>query len=184
MTQKIRCANPNCRRVFVPDPRVKNHRYCRRQECQRLRRRRWQREKMRTDPDYCKNQQESRTSWTEKHPDYYRKYRAKNPDYVIRNRALQRLRDQKRRDRDNLAKMDASNGIYPVKPGCYHLIPARSDLAKMDSISHQYLLIPSSYQVLAKKDSMDFLSFSVLEYAQEEGAIHDGKSHHLSQPDP
>lgn len=143
MTQKIRCANPNCRRLFVPDPRVKNHQYCGRQECRRLRKRRWQSEKMKTDPDYRKNQQESRQAWVEQNPDYSQRYRAKNPDYIIRNRALQKRRDQKRRDRDNLAKMDASNHIYPVKPGFYHLIPARSDLAKMDSISPQYLLIPS-----------------------------------------
>jgi len=26
MTQKIRCANPNCEGLFVPNPRLKNHR--------------------------------------------------------------------------------------------------------------------------------------------------------------
>lgn len=183
MTQKIRCANPNCRRPFVPDPRVKNHRYCSRKECRRLRKRRWQSEKMKTDPDYRKNQQESHQCWIEQNRDYYRRYRAKNPQYVTRNRLLQKLRDQKRRDR-SLAKMDTSKSLYPVIPGYYHLIPAKGDLAKMDSISPQYLLIPHRSPLLAKKDSIDSLSFSALECTTKEAAAHDGKSHPLSRPHP
>jgi hypothetical protein len=184
MTQKIRCANPNCRRSFVPDPRVKNQRYCDRQECRRLRKRHWQSEKMKTDPDYRKNQQESHQCWMEQNHDYYQRYRAKNPQYVTRNRLLQKLRDQKRRDRRDLAKMDASNPLYPVKPGYYHLIPAKGDLAKMDSISPQYFLIPNTSPLLAKKDSMDSLSFSALKCRTKEAATHDGKSHPLSRPGP
>ena len=107
MNQKSRCANPNCRRLFVPDPRVKNHRYCGRKECRRLRRRRWQSEKMKTDPDYRKNQQQSHQCLRQQNHDYYQRYRAKNPQYITRNRLLQKLRDQKRRDRHNLAKMDS-----------------------------------------------------------------------------
>ena len=183
MSQKIRCANPHCRRFFVPNPRVKNHLYCGRNECRRLRKRRWQSEKMKTDSDYRKNQQESHQCWIEQNRDYYQRYRAKNPQYVTRNRLLQKLRDQKRRGR-SLAKMDASNPLYPVKPGYYHLIPAKGHLAKMDSISPQYFLIPHSSPLLAKKDSMDSLSFPALECTTKEGPAHDGKSHPLSRPAP
>ena len=183
MSQKIRCANPNCRRPFVPDPRVKDHRYCGRKECRRLRKRRWQSEKMKTDPDYRKNQQESHQCWIEQNRDYYQRYRAKNPEYVKRNRLLQKLRDQKRRDR-SLAKMDASNSLFHVKPGCYYLIPAKDDLAKMDPLFRQYFLIPHTSPFLAKKDSMDSLSFSALECATKEAAVHDGESHPLSRPGP
>jgi hypothetical protein len=112
---------------------------------------------MKTDPDYRKNQQESHQCWIEQNRDYYQRYRAKNPQYVTRNRLLQKLRDQKRRDRS---------------------------LAKMDPISPQYLLIPNSFPLLAKKDSMDSLSFPALECATKEGTAHDGKSHPLSRPDP
>jgi hypothetical protein len=184
MSQKIRCANPNCRRLFVPDPRVKTHRYCGRKECRRFRRRRWQSEKMKTDPDYRKNQQESHHCWMEQNRDYYQRYRAKNPQYVTRNRLLQKIRDQKRRDRSNLAKMDALTPLYAVKPGRYHLIPAKSDLAKMDSISLQYFLIPDTSPFLAKKDSMDSLSFSPLECTAKEAAAYDGKSYPLSRSGP
>ena len=135
MSQKIRCANPHCRRFFVPNPRVKNHLYCGRNECRRLRKRRWQSEKMKTDSDYRKNQQESHQCWMEQNRDYYKRYRAKNPEYVKRNRLLQKLRDQKRRDRS---------------------------LAKMDPLPPKYFLIPQAYPFLAKKDPMDLVTFSDL----------------------
>jgi len=112
---------------------------------------------MKTDPDYRKNQQGSHQCWIEQNRDYYQRYRVKNPQYVTRNRLLQKLQDQKRRDRS---------------------------LAKMDPISPQYLLIPHASPLLAKKDSMDSLSFPALECATKEAADHDGKSHPLSRPDP
>ena len=182
MIQKIRCANPNCRRPFVPDPRVKNQRYCRKEECRRLRKTRWQHEKMKTDPEYRKNQAESQQCWIEQNRDYWRKYRAKNPPYVKRNRLLQKGRDQRRRAR--LAKMDASNRLYPVSPGSYYLIPAKEKLAKMDSLSPKYFLIPQGYPFLAKKDSIDWMSFPGLGCTTKEAAAHDGESHPLSRPGP
>ena len=157
MTQKVRCANPTCRRPFVPDPRVTNYWYCSRKVCRRFRKRSWQREEMKTDCDYRKNQQESHQCWMEQTRDYYQRYRAKNPQCVTRNRLLQKLRDQKRRDRS---------------------------LAKMDPISPQYFLIPDTSPLLAKKDSMDSLPFPALECSTKESTAHDGKSHPLSRPDP
>lgn len=155
MNQKIRCANPACRRLFLPNPHVRNHLYCNRKECQRVRKRRWQRQKMKNDPDYRDNQLEAQQCWMEQNRDYWQRYRSRHPRYVERNRVLQKERDKKQRNR-NLAKMDASEQVSFVKPGSYYLIPAKSDLAKMDTSSHRYFLIPSSYPFLAKKDSMDF----------------------------
>ena len=154
MNQKIRCANPQCRRLFNPNPRVKNQQYCDKKDCQRARKRRWQRQKMKDDPDYRDDHRDAQQGWIEQNMDYWRRYRVLHPDYVKRNRLLQRQRDRKRRD---LAKMDALGEISPVKAGSYYLIPAKGDLAKMDTLSHKYFLIPSSYTFLAKKDSMDFL---------------------------
>jgi hypothetical protein len=155
MNQKIRCANPLCRRLFHPNPRVKNQRYCDKKGCQRARKARWQRHKMKDDPDYRDDHRDAQHAWIEQHRDYWRGYRSRHPDYVKRNRLLQRQRDRRRRD---LAKMDASREISPVKPGSYYLIPARGDLAKMDALLQRYFLIPSRYPFLAKKDLMDFLS--------------------------
>jgi hypothetical protein len=182
MGQKIRCANPDCRRPFVPDPRVKNQRYCGKEECRRLRKRHWQREKMKTDPEYRQDQQESQQCWLEQNRDYWRRYRAKHPAYVKRNRLLQKGRDHRRRSR--LAKMDASNLIYPVSPGSYYLIPAKENLAKMDPLSPKYFLIPQGYPFLAKKDSIDWMPLSGLGCPPKEVPAHDGESHPLSRPGP
>ena len=135
MTQKIRCANPNCRRLFLPDPRVKAQRYCSRKECQHLRKRQWQRQKIKDDPDYRDDQRDAQQCWMEQNRDYWRRYREQHPGYVKRNRLLQRERDRGRR------------------------LPR---LAKMDALSPKYFLIPQAYPFLAKKDSMDLLSFSDL----------------------
>ena len=158
MNQKIRCANPTCRGLFLPNPHVPNHRYCNKKDCQRVRKRRWQREKMKNDPEYRDNQRDAQQCWMEQNRDYWRRYRDQHPEYVKRNRLLQRERDRRRRIGD-LAKMDASEKISLVKPGSYYLIPAKGNLAKMDTSSQRYFLIPSSYPNLAKKDPVDLSVF-------------------------
>ncbi len=75
MDQKIRCANRSCRRLFLPNPRVKNHQFCDREGCQRVRRNRWQQQKMKDDPEYQEDQKESQQCWVEQNHDYWRKYR-------------------------------------------------------------------------------------------------------------
>jgi len=56
MNNLIRCANPSCRRLFLPNPRVKNQQYCKKKACQRLRKNLWQKHKMASDADYQDNQ--------------------------------------------------------------------------------------------------------------------------------
>lgn len=158
MNQKIRCANPHCRCLFVPNPRVKNQKYCGRKACQRLRKNLWQKEKMANDPDYQANQRDCLRQWRKRNPDYWTRYRSQRPGYVRRNRLLQKERDKKRRFQD-LAKMDALKKISLVKPGTYYLIRAKGNLAKMDALSEKIFLIPTSYTDLAKKDSIDFPCF-------------------------
>ncbi|MBW2139292.1 MAG: hypothetical protein JRH06_17325 [Deltaproteobacteria bacterium] len=132
MNRMIRCAH--CGRRILSNPRLKEQRYCSQQACQRARKTRWQREKMATDLDYQLNQRDCRNDWNTRNPGYWRRYRSRHPDYVNRNRLLQRGRDRRRRD---LAKMD---------------------LAKMDALSQKVYLIPTGYTDLAKKDSIDSLT--------------------------
>lgn len=138
MSHMIRCAY--CRRLFRPNPRVKNQHYCSEKSCQRARKNRWQREKMATDPDYQANRRESQKKWLKRNRGYWRKYRSRHPDYCKRNRLLQRGRDTKRRFQ-NLAKMDASEQPLSIKAGTYYLLPR---LAKMDALAHKVLLIPAA----------------------------------------
>ena len=156
MNNLIRCANPSCRRLFLPNPRVKNQQYCKKKACQRLRKNLWQKHKMASDADYQDNQRDCQKEWRKRNPDYWRRYRSQHPDYVKRNRLLQKERDKNRHFK-NLAKMDASKKSFPVKPGSYYLIPVTGNLAKMDALPLKIFLIPESYTGLAKKDSIDFL---------------------------
>jgi len=97
---------------------------------------------MKDDAKYRKDQQESQQCWKEQSQDYWRRYRDEHPEYVERNRLLQKLRDQKGRSK-NLAKMDALRHEFVVKAGSYYLIPDTADLAKMDAKKHsKYLLVP------------------------------------------
>lgn len=143
MDKTIRCANPCCRRHFLPNPRVKNQRYCSREECRRLRRRLWQREKMASDPDYRANQRDCRKRWREQNPDYWRQYRMNHTQYVERNRLLQKKRDRKRHVQ-NLAKMDSLKRVSLLESGIYYLIPEGVYLAKMDSLKRRIILIPTT----------------------------------------
>jgi hypothetical protein len=183
MRQKIRCASPDCRRLFLPNPRIKNQRYCRRKECQLLRKGLWQRQKMKSDPDYRYDHKDAQQCWKEQHPDYWRQYRNNHPDYVQRNRLQQKVRDLKRRG-GMLAKMDASSPVSPLKAGSYYVIPSTEDLAKMDALLPTYFLIPNSYASLAKMDSNDLHPFPGVEFRAKEVASRDRKNPPLPRASP
>ncbi len=137
MSKCAHCGDP-----FEPNPRVKNQEYCGKKECQRERKRVWQQEKMKSDPDYKANQQDCQKRWRDKNPDYWRKYRSQHPEYVERNRLLQKERDKKRRIL-NLANMDSLERDPFVKPGAYYLVPAEANLANMDASAQKVVLIPT-----------------------------------------
>ena len=97
---------------------------------------------MKNDPQYQADQRESQQCWIEQNPDYWERYRNKHPEYVKRNRLLQKQRDQKRRSK-NLAKMDSLRQKSDVKAGSHYIIPGTTDLAKTDAEKHKkYLLVP------------------------------------------
>ena len=129
----------HCHSIFVPDPRVKNHAYCNRPKCQRAKKARWQREKVRRDLDYQADHREAQKTWQQQHPDYWKDYRGQHPDYVQTNRRKQKKRDQKRRLK-NLAKMDAIKPFPFIKSGSYYITP---DLAKMDAKGQKIIIIPA-----------------------------------------
>lgn len=138
MNGMIKCAAPHCGRLFEPDPRVKNQSFCGLKECQRARKRKWQKEKLAADPDYHANQRQCQNEWHERHPGYYNKYRRDHPHYRERNSLLQRYRNARGR---MIAKMDAFK-LAPVKdPAVFYLLPV---VAKMDASPQKVLLIPMS----------------------------------------
>jgi hypothetical protein len=124
---KRRCAACGCR--FMPRHNVPQQRYCSKRACQRTRRRRWQRQKLKTDADYRANQAAAQRRWRERHPDYWRRYRQRCPEYAERNREQQRQHNRQRRSAGTgpspppIANMDAYRPQKPIRSGTYRLVP-------------------------------------------------------------
>lgn len=119
-----RCAA--CGGVFRPRPQTCGQRYCAQVSCQRERRRRWKRQKRRTDPDYRDNQARAQRAWSERHRNYWREYRRQHPEYLERNRQQQRARNARRGARvgaTEIAKRNVSEAKEPAFPGTYVLTP-------------------------------------------------------------
>lgn len=114
-----------CDTPFTPRAQVPDQAYCSRPECQRERRQRWNREKLRTDPDYVDNKRRAQRVWLEQNPDYWRQYREKNPSYTDRNRRRQRSRTASGRYED-IAKRDASTSPCGLVAGIYRITPVES----------------------------------------------------------
>jgi hypothetical protein len=118
-----------CGQQFEPRAQSPHQKYCSKPECQRARRAQWQKQKVRTDPDYRENQRRAQMRWGESHPDYWRGYRAHHQAYQERNRELQKIRNREPR---YIAKMDASGRETRICTGFYVLAHAlRDDVAKI-----------------------------------------------------
>ncbi len=119
----------HCGTFFLP--RNRNQQFCSTKPCQKARKRYWQREKIRDDPEYRASQRLSNKKWHKGNPGYWKRYREKNPDKAERNRILQRIRNKKPTSTQTIiAKMDASKSIAEGLSGYYWLVP---EIAKMDA---------------------------------------------------
>jgi hypothetical protein len=136
--QKVRCAH--CGSRFVPDPRIKNQRYCGKLQCQRARKTSWQRQKLAADPDYQADKRDSQRAWLSRNPRYWQNWRARHPGYVERNRIGQENR--RNRCKNRVAKMDALDPFSGIKTGSYYIIPDSDEIvAKMDASAKKVRLI-------------------------------------------
>lgn len=116
MTRHCTC----CGKPFEPRPQVPDQTFCSSPDCQRARKRQWQRAKLQSDPDYRINQRAAQQAWSQRNQDYWRNYRDARPDYEQRNREQQRSWDARERDQAreaDLAKMDVCDlptGLYRI----------------------------------------------------------------------
>lgn len=133
MAARRRCAA--CGRTFKVLPQVPDQTYCAEPACQRERRKLWQRDRRREDPDYRENQAQAQQAWLGRNPDYWRDYRERNPSYTEANRSKARDRSRERRD-SGFAKMDETTPLASeasLAPGLYQLrVIQASQFAKMD----------------------------------------------------
>ncbi len=138
----LACGDPFPLRTQSPDQS-----YCSAPECQRQRRKLWQRKNRQTDDDYRQNQARAQRKWLDSQPDYWQRYRAEHPDYTQRNREQQRVRSGAQRV-SMIAKVDASKPALALASGTYRLSAiAPKSVAKMDAwIVEITVLIPVSVQ--------------------------------------
>jgi hypothetical protein len=132
----IRCKC--CGKIVPANPRLKNQLYCSKPECQRERKRLWQNDKLKTDPDYRANQMDCKQRWIESRPDYWSKWRHAHDDYVRKNREKTRLR--------RFAKMDSLKPKKELISGTYFLVSGDVDVsmfAKMDALPQKVTIIPN-----------------------------------------
>ena len=132
----------HCDEFFQPRPQNPQQNYCSKSECQRARKRLWQRENLKSDPDYRENQRQAQKRWQAHHPDYWKNYRANHTGYVDRNRELQRKRNARRHplaaatetDASMFAKMDASTEDFYLSSGTYRLVPVNCKDGRVNDV--------------------------------------------------
>jgi len=151
----------NCEHCQQPFERYKNREdqhYCGGSECQRARKAKWKRVRIKKDAAFRAYHNQTNKDWREMSPGYWKEYRNKNPEKTERNRILQRVRNQNRRLKNgrekttgqvpkSIAKVDASELIAKVdvlKTGNHQafnqfwLVPV---IAKVDVLKAHILLI-------------------------------------------
>ena len=141
----------HCKEKVLGNPRCPGQEYCGKPECRKARRNRWQKQKMRTDPDYRANQQHSQKEWREENKDYWKKYRRCNPEKTERNRILQKVRNQ---------------GLNRRNPK-HEKIPVPEKIAKMDSLKSRKIKLSGHFWLVPKIAKMDSLMVSITEITRE-----------------
>ena len=145
MNRENRCQHCGGYLVKYRNP---NQHYCHKSDCQRQRKNLWRRNKLSTDSDYKSNQNAANRRWRQSHKTYWQNYRTKHPDYVMRNREKQRMRDQKNKA-SHLVKSDASTSKNIITSGSYYLISATEpNLAKSDALIVKITLVTDSSAVV------------------------------------
>ncbi|MFT3812937.1 MAG: hypothetical protein QM740_06115 [Acidovorax sp.] len=145
-----------CGNIFVPRPQVPNQAFCASPDCQRARKRQWQRDKLQSDPTYRINQRAAQLAWTQRNQDYWPNYRATRPEYRQRNREQQQMRDANRPVAEPV-KMD----VCDLPSGLYR-ITRRPDFPKTSSDSWVVEITPIDMTRSRKMDASreDFIDIS------------------------
>jgi len=124
-----------CKKQFHSHPAVRHQQYCSDPECQRARKRKWQKTKLANDSDYRTNQASAQRQWRSRNKGYWREYRRRNPAYTEKNRVGQTERNRRQRSESGIAKMDEQKGKPLIVSGRYRLVPfCNQGIAKMDEL--------------------------------------------------
>lgn len=163
MTPTFTCIH--CGKIAPRNYRVKNkQKYCPGKECQKARMRKWKQKQYKTNPSYREKCKESQGRWRKKYPSYrfQKEYRAKHPEYVERNRELQKERNKRRKK--ERAPMILKTGALVLQPrddGAYFLskvkktmIVNRNSLTLQPSIDGVYALFKINERKIVNRNAL------------------------------
>ena len=129
----------HCRERKRKNSCLKNNQfYCGEKACQRARRNKWERERLKQDPLYYTNRKEQKAKWRKECPGdaYQRSYRQSHPEYDQKNCELQRYRNKEAKKRQlehpasNIVKTDSLTPGAPVLSGLYAIYPYKTGLGE------------------------------------------------------
>lgn len=101
-----------CKQVFQPSEYQPSQSVCGSPGCQRRHRTDYHRDRIESDPEYAESCLNSARKWRERHPGYWKQYRASHPASADRNREQQNARDRKQR----LIRLANNNSASELKP--------------------------------------------------------------------
>ena len=126
MSKTFKCQH--CQNRFPKNPRVKDQKYCGSIACQGARKNKWERDKLKNDPEYKEKRRAQKKRWYLTYPgDKYQKaYREDHSPYVESNKDKQQVRNENRQIYQSVSKIvktDTLNGESLTSGGIYVLFP-------------------------------------------------------------
>ena len=162
MIPTITCLH--CCKPVPCNPHVKNQKYCSGKECQQARMRTWKKRQYKKNRKYQKKSHASQKEWRKKYPadQYQRDYREAHPEYVTRNRELQRKRNKKRRkDQSTMIVKTHALLLQPREDGAYtlskikkNMIVNRNSLSLQPSIDGAYALFKVKEKKIVNRNAL------------------------------
>jgi len=120
-----------CGKLVPRNVRIKNQKYCCAKECQQARMRIWKNRQYKQNSNYHSKSLISQKVWRSKYPvyQYQRDYRKTHPEYVIRNRVLQKERNKRRqRNHSTMIVKTRSILLQPREDGVYTLSKVKKNM--------------------------------------------------------
>ena len=160
MISTITCQH--CGKVLPRNPRLKKkQKYCSDKECQQARMRTWKKEQYNKNKKYMEKSRTVQKVWRKKYPadQYQRDYREAHPEYVKRNRELQRERNKKRqKNHSTMIVKTHAIVLQPREDGAYlltkvkkNMIVNRNTLSLQPSIDGAYALFKVKKQKIVNR---------------------------------
>lgn len=154
----------HCGKLVPRNPRVKNQKYCSGKECQQARMRTWKKRQYKKNSKYQKRSLASQKVWRSKYPahKYQQEYRKTHPEYVMRNRELQRKRNKKRRKDQStmivkthaLLLQPREDGVYTLSKIKKNMIVNRNALSLQPSIDGAYALFKVKGRKIVNRNAL------------------------------